>query len=92
VHEKVDATANAMLEERRQLMAQIWKDCDVDLRSDLAVLAANEADGILLFELSNARQRPLEQRGFATMSGNRMRASCRLMTKFALQQACGRQP
>jgi hypothetical protein len=76
-----------MLEERRQLLAEIWEDCDVDLRSDLAVLAAKEIEGVLLSELSDARQRALEQRGLGVIAGNRMRVSCRLMAKFALQQA-----
>jgi hypothetical protein len=84
---EVDAIASAMLDERRQLLAEIWEDCDVDLRSDLAELAAKEPEGVPLFELSDARHRALEQRGFGTSSGNRMRASCRLMAKFALQQA-----
>jgi hypothetical protein len=83
---EVDALASAMLDERRQLLAELWEDCDVDLRSDLAVLAAKETEGIPLSELSDARQRALEQRGLVTSSGNRMRASCRLMAKFALQQ------
>jgi hypothetical protein len=83
----VDATAGAMLGERRQLLAEIWEDCDVDVRSDLAVLAEKEAEGIPLSELSDARQRALEQRGFGMVSGNRMRASSRLMAKFAMQQA-----
>ena len=76
---EVDAIASAMLDERRQLLAEIWEDCDVDLRSDLAELAAKESNGIPLSELSDARQRALEQRGLGTSSGNRMRASCRLM-------------
>jgi hypothetical protein len=83
---EVDALASAMLDERRQLLAELWEDCDVDLRSDLAVLAAKETEGIPLSELSDARQRALEQRGLVTSSGNRMRASCRLMAKFALQR------
>jgi hypothetical protein len=83
---EVDAIASAMLDERRQLLAEIWEDCDVSLRSDLAVLAAKETDGIQLSELSDARQRALEQRGLGRSSGNRMRTSCRLIAKFALQQ------
>src|SRR5262249_15958273 len=76
----------AMLDDRRQLLAEIWEDCDVDLRSDLAVLAGKESDGIPVSELSDARQRALEQRGLGTSLANRMRSSCRLMPKFALQQ------
>jgi hypothetical protein len=84
---EVDAIAGVMLEERRQLLAEIWEDCDVDLRGDLAVLASKEADGIPLSELSDRRQRTLEQRGLGSSSGHRMRASCRLMARFAQQQA-----
>lgn len=84
---EVDAAASTMVEERRQLLTEIWEDCDVELRSDLAALAAKEADGVQLSELSEARQRALEERGLGVASGNRMRPSCRLMTRFALQQA-----
>jgi hypothetical protein len=84
---EVDVIASAMLDERRQLLAEIWEDCDVELRSDLAVLAENETNGIPLSELSDARRRALEQRGLGTSSGNRMRTSCRLIAKFALQEA-----
>jgi hypothetical protein len=84
---EVDAIASAMLGKRHQLLAEIWEDCDFDLRSDLAVLAEKEADGIPLSELSDPRRRALDQRGLGTISGSRMRASCRLMAKFALQQA-----
>lgn len=83
----VDRIANAMLDERRELLAELWDDCDVDLRSDLAVLAAREVDGVLLSDLSEARKRALELRGLGLSAGNRMRPSCRLMAKFALQQA-----
>lgn len=84
---EVDAAATATLDERRQLLAEIWDDCDIELRSDLATLAAKEVDGIPMSDLSDARQRALEQRGLATSAGNRMRTSCRLMAKFAVQQA-----
>lgn len=85
--DEVDAIANVMLDERRQLLAEIWDDCDVDLRGDLAILAEKAREGIQLSELSDTRQRLLEQRGLGARSGNRMRASCRLMARFALQQA-----
>jgi hypothetical protein len=75
-----------MLDDRRQLLEEIWDDCDFDLRSDLAVLA-EDVNGISLSDLSDTRRRALEQRGLGTISGNRIRASCRLMAKFALQQA-----
>lgn len=84
---EVDAAATAMLDERRQLLAEIWEDCGFELRGDLAALAAKEADGVLVSDFSDGRQRALGQRGFGTSSGNRMRVSSRLMAKFALRQA-----
>ena len=84
---EVDAAATATLDERRQILSQLWEDCDMDLRSDLANLAAREADGLPASEFADGRQRALEQRGLAVNSGNRMRASRRLIARFALQQA-----
>jgi hypothetical protein len=55
----VDEVAAVMLEGRYNLLETLWDDCDVALRGDIAALAAKEADGVLLSELSVARQRAL---------------------------------
>ncbi|MBM4396453.1 MAG: hypothetical protein FJ087_12290 [Deltaproteobacteria bacterium] len=83
----VDREADAILDERRQLLEMLWGDCGVELRADLGALAECEADGIPSAELPDGRRRVLESRGFGRISGNRMRPSCRLMTRFAAQQA-----
>lgn len=76
-----------MLERRYNLLETLWDDCDLELRSDIAALAAKEVDGLPSSELSVARQRSLESRGFGAASGKRMRSSCRLMARYADQQA-----
>ncbi|MBA3637861.1 MAG: hypothetical protein H0W53_00990 [Acidobacteria bacterium] len=83
----VDTAAASTLAKRRQVLSQLWEDCDLDTRSDVATLASRETDGLPASEFSDGRQRALEQHGLATIAGNRMRPSCRLMAKFALQQA-----
>ena len=84
---EVDAIARPMLGEHGELLAELWSDCDAEVRGDVAVLAAKTGDGIPLSDLSHRRQRELEQRGLAATVGNRMQSSCRLMAEFALRQA-----
>jgi len=82
----VDDIAAATVEERRELLAALWDDCPIELQSDLTALA----DGNLpLSEVPNDRRRDLELRGFACSSGNILRSSCRLMARYAQQQAVG---
>lgn len=85
--EIVDSVAGAMLDERRVLLEALWEDCNVELRGDLALLAENEAQGVRAADLSDARRRNLDSRGHARAVGNRLRPSCRLMSRFAMQQA-----
>lgn len=84
---EVDQGAQVMLEERRQLLGELWEDCSEEIRGDLAILAEKEVEGIHGNELPDRRRRTLEARGFARALGNRVRPSCRLMTRFAAQQA-----
>ena len=82
----VDRTADAMPDERRELLATLWDDCGNQLRFDLTVLA----DGYLPpSRLPDARRRDLELRGFARMSRKGLMSSCRLMALYARQQAPG---
>lgn len=82
----VDKTAEDMLEQPPTHLEELWDDCDFELRGDVAALAAKENDGVLLSEFSIQRQRALSGRGYGVTSGNRMRAGCRLMARYALQQ------
>ena len=81
---EIDQAAEAVLEEQRELLAELWEDCDVELRADLGALASRD---IPLTELSNSRHRELESRGFGRVSKNRLRGSCRLMQRYAARQA-----
>ena len=80
----IDQAAAAVLEERHELFAELWDDCDLELRADLGSLAAGE---IPLADLSDSRRRTLESRGFGRVSKNRFRGSCRFMQRYADAQA-----
>ena len=79
----IDRAAEEVRDERNELLATLWDDCDVDLRADLGALAAAD---ILLTELSDSRLLALRSRGFGKDSRNRLRGSCRLIQRYAIQQ------
>ena len=81
---QVDAVAEKTAEERRELLAFLWDDCPIELGSDLAELSKGE---VPLSKVPDQRRRDLELRGFARSSGNKLRSSCRLMARYAQQQA-----
>ena len=81
---RVDAVAKETAKEKRDLLAALWDNCPIELRSDLAELANGE---VPLSEVPDQRRRDLELRGFACPSGNKLRSSCRLMDQYARQQA-----
>ena len=85
--EHVDKVAGEMLDRPPAPLEQLWDDCGVELRGDIALLAAKESEGLPLSELPTQRQRALEGRGYGQPSGSRMRSSCRLMARYASQQA-----
>ena len=85
--ENIDSASHAVLEERRVLLTALWEDSDLVLRSDIAILADHQTEGVPTSDLSDARRRALEERGFAHISGNRLRSACRLMAQYAAQQA-----
>ena len=79
----VDQIGDDLVEERRDLLAALWDDCSIELRSDLVAVANGD---VPLSEVPDQRRRDLELRGFARSSGNKLRSSCRLMTRYAHQQ------
>ena len=81
---EIDHTAEAVLNERREVLAELWDDCDIELRTDLGTLAGGD---IPLSDLSDNRRRALEGRGFGRVSKNRLRGSCRLIQRYAKEQA-----
>ena len=81
---EIDRAAGAVLGERHELLAELWDDCDVELRADLGALAAAD---IPVTDLSDGRRRALESRGFGCISKNRLRSSCRMMQHYAEERA-----
>ena len=81
---EVDRAAEEVLGGRGQLLAALWDDCDEQLRADLGVLSDGD---VPLTELSPGRCRALEERGYGRVSRNRLRSSCRLMQRYARDQA-----
>ena len=80
----IDQAAEAVLHEQREILAALWDDCDVQLRADLAALASGDAAQA---DLSDHRLRAIEERGFGSSSGRRVRGSCRFMERYARAQA-----
>ena len=81
---EIDRAAEEVLGGRGQLLAALWDDCDDQLRADLGVLSDGD---VPLTDLSPGRRRALEERGYARVSRNRLRSSCRLMQRYAGDQA-----
>lgn len=82
----VDRFAMAILDERRDLLETLWDDCQIDIQSDLIAFTKQ---GIPQSELPPVRRRELELRGFVRSSAKRIRSSCRLMYRYAEEQAGG---
>lgn len=81
---KVDAAAESIIDDRRELLGALWDDCPIELQADLAALADED---LRLTEVPDDRKRDLELRGFARAPGNKLRSSCRLMAHYARQRA-----
>ncbi len=81
---EIDHAADAILKDRHEILAELWDDCDIELRADLGTLASGD---IPLSDLSAARRHALESRGFGRVSKNRLRGSCRLIQRYAEEQA-----
>ena len=81
---EIDEAAAAVLGGRRELLDALWEDCDDELRADLD--AMNRGD-VPLTEINDPRRRTLVERGFGRESRNRMRGSCRLIHRYARDQA-----
>ena len=80
----IDRAAEALLRDELDLFGALWDDCDIELRADLATLA--DAD-MPRADLSDRRLRAIQDRGFGSVTGKRLRSACRLMQRYARAQA-----
>ena len=80
----VDQAAEVLLRDQSGLLDELWSDCDIALRSELGELAGGD---IPLADLTSARRRVVTDRGFGRELKTRMRGSCRLMQRYAEEQA-----
>lgn len=85
----VDGAAKQLLAHPPPALESLWKQCDVDLRNEIATLAANEAKGVAASDLAAPRKRALEARGYVGISGGRARLICRLIGCYADLQSPG---
>ena len=79
----IDQAAERLLRDPSGLLGPLWDDCDHEVRSDLDALSK---DGIPLTR-SVVRRPSVVDRGFGRVSHNRIRGSCRLMQRYAEEQA-----
>ena len=79
----VDQAAEKLLLDPSEILGPLWEDCDHEVRSDLDALSK---DGIPLTR-SVGRRRSVVDRGFGRVSRDRIRGSCRLMQRYAGEQA-----
>ena len=80
---QIDQTAEAVQNDRREVLAELWDDCDGGLRADLGTLADGD---IPLSDLSHNRRIAIEHRGFGRVSRKNLRGSCRLIQSYAKEQ------
>jgi len=82
--EKVQAAAETVITEQRELLDALWEDCTAEMKSDLADLTVRE---LRASEIPEHRLIRLERRGLVRKEGKKIRSSCRLMNRFASGEA-----
>ena len=82
---EVDTAAQAVLSDS-SLLAELWDDCEEELRGDLVDLARGP---LQLAQIPTPRKASLVGRGYAVESGAQLKASCRLMEAYARAAGSG---
>ena len=83
---EIDEMGAKVMEERRDLIADIWDDCSTEIQGDLVDLQVRE---IPLLEIQDERRRDLELRGLVRTVGNSLRSGCTLIGNCAKFQTSG---
>ena len=81
---EIDRAGETLLDGPRDLLEALWDECDIELRNDLGKLAGADMP---LTDISDDRRRVLAHRGYGRVSRNRIKGSCRLIQRYARQQA-----
>jgi hypothetical protein len=84
--EDVDRLAERLMERRRQLLAALWEECTVEMKTDLADLTRGE---LRVRAVPESRLRRLERRGFVRREGKRIVFACGLMERFVERESAG---
>ena len=85
----VDQAAAEVLNQGRQLLADLWHHCDVKLRTDLGALA-NAGAGAAIPQAGLSKENgqvAVVSRGFGRVSRKGIRGSCLLIQRYAQEQA-----
>lgn len=70
----------------REILSELWEDCPIDTRSDMAALAKGE---LSINDILEDRQKLLENQGFVKISKNKIKATCRIFQRYSAGQAEG---
>jgi hypothetical protein len=81
--EQVDGVANKVFEEYQIILDELWDGCSVEVQSDLIELIEKD---LPLSQIPNPRCEILQECGYAYTSSRQIKASCRLMQKYARRQ------
>ena len=81
---RIDRVGERFLGQRRELLEAIWDDCSAQVRTDLADLATRE---LRASQVPERQVRELEVRGFARRDGKKIVSTCRLIERFATDEA-----
>jgi len=81
--EQVDGVANKVFEEYQIILDELWDGCSVEVQSDLIELLEKD---LPLSQIPNPRCEILQECGYAYTSSRQIKASCRLMQKYARKQ------
>lgn len=84
--EKVICAGKEATDKYREILSILWENCSIDIRSDIAALAERD---LSQQEIPESRFHILDNRGFARISKNKIRASCRIFQRYTADQAEG---
>jgi hypothetical protein len=77
---EADTAATEVLGGYGDWLDELWEDCTAEMQARLVDLCKGERPA---GEFHEDRRKELESRGFVTLSGNKVRPSCRLMERYA---------